>query len=172
MQLRSIFKGIYSLDGFNPDNQQTPLILVHALQHDPPKDVQAHDKYCKKLRSHVANHPGPLISLEEWPFLQELADFYRMLGRIKDSYYIKTRTMTSDPKEIGWERIAEFAAIFPKRPVLIGGGYIAPEVFRYLQTGVWEKPINQIFGCLSYVVYKLSKEAGVDVKIITELTYQ
>ena len=112
--LREIRKGIYSLDDYDPE-QENPLVLVHpyCLFHGDPCCVE-------NTRKFLREYEGPIITIEYLNRLRTTAKPIKDIGITKGRYFIAG---IPDPVEISWDEAVEFITSFEGRPIKMAGGY-------------------------------------------------
>ncbi|MEK6888187.1 MAG: hypothetical protein AABX14_04560, partial [Candidatus Aenigmatarchaeota archaeon] len=170
ISLPTIRKGIYSMNGYNPQNPNRLVVAVHpyCFGYDPSEvsfrdDHQDYLTYLPRLERLVQQHKGPLVTLESGGRIERTADKYRALGRMDDSYFIMSWPAGPSPIEFGdrWEEVARFLKEFDTSQTicLVGGELMDPDVWGF------QNP-----GCLGSTFRNLRKE-GLPVEILRKVTF-
>lgn len=134
--LNKIKPGIYSLDGYNPGNEHSPIVAVHPFfgcladfcLKEPFRQIAKqrlpeHVDYIEKIEEIIRTHPGPIITLEEHRKLNNTAVYFSEIGRTENSYFIGTWEAAAEPNEMKWKDLMQFLKEFKGRPVELVGGY-------------------------------------------------
>ena len=184
MLLKRIERGIYSPNGYNPDNRGRSILAVHPYyelpydknilkaelendrEHGLPTNILLLEKYrylCK-LEEVIKNHGGPIINLEEYSKANKTARHYLSLGRTEDTYFIKTVNGGIAPKVLSWEEIVDFLVKFNGNSIGLLGGQLGDDS---------ESP-----GCLGFTVQKIYEinetlplENRLQLEILESLTF-
>lgn len=135
---KEIKKGIYSLDGYNPDNKQNVIVTVHPF-YDVLRAFCSSNEHKRKLAEHVLRecvdyintieeiiktYGGPIITLEEERNIHETAEYFADIGPKKDRYFIETKKDRPTPLDILWTDVVDFIRNFRCDSIRMMGGYI------------------------------------------------
>ncbi len=156
MTLHQILKGIYSLDDRIRDIGKPPVVAVHPYFFEY-KGEKVSDEYEANLRVLIQQYQGPIITLEEYSHFHHTVRKFLALGRMSQSYFIKTDILEPETLEISWQGFFRFLRRFETSPCwLMGGNY-------------WKKMIPP-GGCLGCTAEEFEKE-NIDCAILKETVY-
>ena len=128
--LDTVQKGIYSLDGFDLDNDSQPIIAVHPYfisANHPEFLFLTHfpTDYLEKFENLIQAHTGPIITLEERGFLKKTAKRYEQIGRPANRFLIPTFNFSAQPFGVGGdENFFNFVRSFKGKPAGLVGGIL------------------------------------------------
>lgn len=165
--------GIHALDYKNTASSEPVVVIVHPFYRQldfnraPPaphtfktlQSILKHpmDPYLSAMEQLLVLHTGPIVTFEDYQYVEGLAMLYSHLGRNQNTYFIETIPDDSMPAQLDFEQIAEFLKRFNTRPIRLMGGYFhnfGPEDC----------------GCLGYIGHKL-QEQDFHVELVQGLFY-
>jgi len=124
---------------------------------DELKEIWKHvESYMINLEKLIEEHNGPLITFEESKRLKKTAAHYESLGRLHNTYFVRTKADDPTPKgKMTWDDVIEFL-----------GGFQGP----FMAVGGQLKYDEGDPGCLGYAIQKLSPYF--DIKPQEGLTFE
>ncbi len=166
MQLKEIRKGIYSLDGFNPDNRNTRVVAVHPYF----KIEKRSSEYLGRFDHLVRTHIGPIITLEEAGKLESTAERFAALGRTSGAYFIKTKSEDPEPCEIKWRQVVNFIKHFTDGPVIFRQILWLFKEYEGPRIDMVGGYFQDYRGCLGHTALKLKKKR-LPIHVREEITF-
>src|SRR3989338_290818 len=93
-------KHIFSVDGFDPKAAGDLIVAVHPYFPfiTPEESYTIHnvafacgtpEKYVKRFENLILTHNGPIVTLEEKGNINNTAERYKKIGRLKNAYFIR-----------------------------------------------------------------------------------
>jgi hypothetical protein len=156
----AIRDGIYSINGFHPENQSRRVIAVHPFLLGY-ENILYPPNYLGLLNELFAKHEGPLITFEECCRMDDTIAYIKNLGRNRDSYFLFSKNHDADPLESCWYKIFRFLREFNNSGSIdLMGGY------------AWNDANPNNRGCLGYTQHILTEEGGFEANIIQKLTFK
>ncbi len=188
--LQEIFPGLYSFKEQRFDRPKPLVIGVHPFyfrKHNP--ETKCPNKhYLGGIESLIKNHDGPVLILEEHPFLEKTARQIRGFERTDGVYFINTEENNPSPAELNWQEIFDSIDLMSNGKLQLFGGWYWPIShddrkmdFRGILNddkglkGLMKKPIEKVIthdGCLGYFKAVLDCYKKHDVSVIEELTFK
>lgn len=186
--LHELSPGLYVFEEPSFESPKPLLIGVHPFYFSKNSETECPNKhYLGGIESLVKGHDGPVLILEEYPFLDKTANRIHGFGRTNGVYFINTDDNNPSPAELNWKELFETIDHLSNGKLQLFGGWYWPindnnrkMDFRGILNddkglkALMKRPIEKVIthdGCLGYFKAVLDCYKKHDVSVIEGLTF-
>jgi len=187
-------RGIYSLDGkILSGGTFNPVLIMHlffpfkiepsgddglgrlaaSLMNSRKQFFPAGTQEYRKVLFHLSrSYPGPIVVMEEEPYMDSTVDFFFKAHSAKgvgQRYFISTKYHDDTPMGASRRGICSLIRQFGKTKLLLAGGYLDND--RSGPPDPWELRVGHLDGCLGYSAMKIRDNLRMELKLIKGATF-